>query len=68
MNCGSLSIKLRIGRKSGGAAGKAHTNGHAIARSREVVCALSRADGVLRAAVAPIRVLMTKNATNIRYI
>jgi hypothetical protein len=27
MNCGSLSMKLRIGRKSGGEAGKAHTNG-----------------------------------------
>jgi hypothetical protein len=27
MNCGSRSIKVRIGRKSGGEAGKAHTNG-----------------------------------------
>ena len=43
------------------------TNGHAIPRSRGVVGARERADGLLRAAVAPIRVLMTKNATNIRY-
>ncbi len=45
MNCGSLSIQLRIGRKSGGEAGKAHTNGHAIPRSRGVVAARERADG-----------------------
>jgi hypothetical protein len=54
MNCALLSIKVRIGRKSGGEAGKAHTNGHAIPCSRGVACALSRADGLLRAAVAPV--------------
>ena len=37
MNCALLSIKVRIGRKSGGEAGKAHTNGHAIPCSRGVV-------------------------------
>ena len=95
MNCGSLSIKVRIGRKSGGEAGKAHhtrmikillgpstrpgarQEKNAIARGHKRAfdsslswsCrARERADGLCWERRWPtIRVLMTKNATNIRY-